>query len=788
MARLIKYFLLFSLLISSYAYSQENYVRVLIPFQQGLTTAVLHESGADVEHIMKSTEGYVLEMSDEELNYFIDKNIQFDILVPDLSQWYRDQNSNASRSPSEYLWNRCISPELPDVPQGFQTGSMGGYLTYEEFLNQLNALHDTYPQIFSAPFAISDTLLTEEGRPVFAMYVGDNPEQDENEPELLITSLHHAREPMSLMQLMYFLWYLGEQYGSNEEVTAILNSVRLCVVPCVNPDGYIYNQQTNPNGGGLWRKNRRRIGGVPVGVDLNRNYGSNWAYDNTGSSPNPQSQTYRGESAFSEPETRLIKQLCEEHNFLLALNYHSFSNVLIYPYSYDASAVNPQLETFIHMAHEMTLDNCYFTGTTPETINYSTNGDSDDWMFDVRSILALTPEVGSPEYGFWPPSDAIVPMCSQMVSSNLNSMRMCLNYVRLSNRGPVFVHSGNAVMEASLKQTGLNPMLTKVWASSLSEGFNVNQDTLQVQLVAVGQMQNIELGASITSTNFAQGQQIKAVWHIDQGAYIQHDTITMFYGIPDTLLHDRANNFANWNASFPWVISTSEFVSPSSSFDDSPGGNYNSFAQAEIQSNEFYQLQTGDRARLSIMLKWLIEPVYDHFYVQVLPQGGFEWITLCGEFGILRTVDNQQNKPVFEGRSAGWQKITFNLDEFAGQSIRLKAEFLSDGFVEFDGVYLDDILLERLPAEPLIKKQIKGELSALVFPVPCKESFTLKIAEEQIAMPAMLEIYDVLGRIVSEQRVKSGTQIYLAPENSGLYFLQIKNQKGRFQAGRIVVE
>jgi hypothetical protein len=780
--------LLSSILISGLLGAQEQYFRVLIPFQDGLSLALLHESGTDAEHIVKSPKGYILEVSDSELSFFVNQNLEIDTLVSDLSQWYRDQNDQSSHEASVYLWNRCNAKLLPEAPAGFETGSMGGYLTYEEMLEQMDNLHQTYPLIFSAPFAINDTLLTEEGRPVYAMYVGDNPSMDEGEPELLITSLHHSREPMSLMQLMFFLWYLGEQYGTNEEVTAILNNVRLCVVPCVNPDGYVYNQETNPNGGGLWRKNRRRINGVPVGVDLNRNYGSNWAYDNTGSSPNPQSQTYRGTSAFSEPETQLMKQLCEEHNFLIALNYHSFSNVLIYPFSYDANAVNPELETFINLGHEMTLDNCYFTGTTPETINYSTNGDSDDWMFDVQSILALTPEVGSPDYGFWPPADAIIPMCSQMLSSNLNAMRMCINYVSLSNRGPEFIHANNAVMKASVKQGGLNPETTKIWATSLTPGFTIAQDTIQVQLENVGQTQEIELSASIISSELVYRQEIKAVWHIDQGAYIQHDTITMYFGQPDTLLFDIASNFNKWNAAFPWETTGAQFTSPSTSFTDSPGGNYDSFTFAELVTNDNFSLTTGDRARLSIMLNWLIEPVYDRFTVSVLPQGGGEWVNLCGDLGVLRNVDNQTNQPVFEGRSAGWRKTTFNLDEFAGQSIRLRIEFQSDDFVEFDGVYVDDILIERLPLEPVTTREITETLLPRVFPVPCKEQFTMQFPEEALFHSSTLEMYDVLGRIEHQEAIHSHLQTFAAPQSKGVYFLRIRDKNGFRHAGRIVVD
>ena len=71
------------------------------------------------------------------------------------------------------------------------------------------------------------------------------------------------------------MWYLLENYATNADIKATVDNTELFFVPCVNPDGYVYNQTTNPNGGGMWRKNRRN-NGTSFGVDINRNYGYNW--------------------------------------------------------------------------------------------------------------------------------------------------------------------------------------------------------------------------------------------------------------------------------------------------------------------------------------------------------------------------------------------------------------------------------------------------------------------------------------------------------------------------------
>ncbi len=116
-----------------------------------------------------------------------------------------------------------------------------------------------------------------------------------------------------------------EGYATNPDYQYYVNNYELYFVPMVNPDGHVYvenNNYGNPNN--WWRKNRRDNGNGIYGVDLNRNYSYKWGYDNIGSSGNPSSQTYRGPSPFSEPETTAIRNLMVATPFKFALDYHSY--------------------------------------------------------------------------------------------------------------------------------------------------------------------------------------------------------------------------------------------------------------------------------------------------------------------------------------------------------------------------------------------------------------------------------------------------------------------------------
>ena len=142
---------------------------------------------------------------------------------------------------------------------------------------------------------------------------------DDGEEKVLYTAIHHAREPMSMSQTIFFMWYLLENYGTDPEVTYLVDNTQMFFVPCINPDGYIHNEVQDPNGGGMHRKNKNpSVGSTNPGVDLNRNYSYGW--NTTGVSPNENNDTYPGTSAFSEPETQAIQWLVEYHNIRSALS------------------------------------------------------------------------------------------------------------------------------------------------------------------------------------------------------------------------------------------------------------------------------------------------------------------------------------------------------------------------------------------------------------------------------------------------------------------------------------
>ena len=128
---------------------------------------------------------------------------------------------------------------------------MGGYYTFSEIEEHLNNIANEYSDLVQLNI-IGNTL---QGRNIYSVKISDNASIDENEPEVLYTGLHHSREPMSYMNLFYYMYWLLENYNIDPLANHIVNNRELWFIPAINPDGLVYNQSIAPNGGGMQRKN-----------------------------------------------------------------------------------------------------------------------------------------------------------------------------------------------------------------------------------------------------------------------------------------------------------------------------------------------------------------------------------------------------------------------------------------------------------------------------------------------------------------------------------------------------
>ena len=268
-------------------------------------------------------------------------------------------------------------------------GLNGAYHSYKELETDLLALQQKFPAIAKV-FVLGQSL---EKRNIYALKISDNVEREEAQAQVLILGCHHAREWISVE--VPFLWgkYLAENYATNPEIKSLVDRSEIWIVPLVNPDGLEYTIHAYR----YWRKNRRDNGRGQFGVDLNRNYEFKWGLDEIGSSGDPASGVYRGAAPFSEPETRAVRDLFLKKDFRALVSYHSFAQVVLYPWSYTDLPSDRDAElrdTAVEMSNRIKEVNgrFYKPGQSGKDL-YLSNGDTTDWVFGLSGIPAYTIEL-----------------------------------------------------------------------------------------------------------------------------------------------------------------------------------------------------------------------------------------------------------------------------------------------------------------------------------------------------------------------------------------------------------
>ncbi len=289
-------------------------------------------------------------------------------------------------------------------------GLLGDFHSYDEMVQELHDIQGDHAEIALLQVIGSSI----EERNIYAMKVSDNVVMDEDEPEVLVVGLHHAREPVTLEICLDLINTLTDNYGSNPHIKSLVDEREVWVVPLVNPDGYEYAQNIDP----YWRKNRRDNGDGSYGVDNNRNYGYAWGWDDHGSDYDPRSPTYRGTAPFSEPENRAIRDLTTTHDFCMTLSHHSFGNEILYPWGYIYGPTNDQ-EALEGVGNALSSFHHYEDGRTSH-ITGKANGEFADWQYGdttwKSSNLAFTIETGNE---FYPPIEEIPRLIEEGRDHNL---------------------------------------------------------------------------------------------------------------------------------------------------------------------------------------------------------------------------------------------------------------------------------------------------------------------------------------------------------------------------------
>jgi len=514
----------------------------------------------------------------------------------------------------------------------FGYGSMGGYYTLSEVYDQLDNMHTKYPNLITAKEQIGTTV---EGRPIYIVKISDNPGSDESEPEVFYNALTHAREPMGMEVTIYFMYYLLENYNTDSTAKYLVDNREMYFLPVVNPDGYYYNQTTNPSGGGNWRKNRKNNGNGTYGVDLNRNFGPQayWNYNNSGSSTTTSASDYRGTAPFSEPETQAIRDFLSSHQIKTAFNYHTYGGDMPYPYTASQSQTSDG-NIFEEWAIDMVSGNNYVTGLTIQNLTYAIRGDVLDYMYDGDvianngNIFSFLPEVGA-DSSFWPIQSRIDVVVSENLFPNKYIAFVAGGYTDISSysTNQEYMDPGETVlMSIVAKNKGRGNMDSVVATLTTTSSYvTINDGSETISALDSQTSQTVNDSFSFTVSETAPlGTQMDFTLTIKSGdSTLSTKSITYYVATPEIIFSDSCDNLSNWTTSsvtsIVWQTTTSAYHSSSSSCTDSILGDYDHPLNSSLTTTNNISLSGYTNPKLSFWTKYDLYSYFDIAEIQISP-------------------------------------------------------------------------------------------------------------------------------------------------------------------------
>lgn len=688
------------LLIAQLTYSQSlisKRIKINNPTKDQLLK--VKEAGVDLScGAIFDNNNLILEVGENDLNALTQKGITYTVLVDDLIAHYKKKNelelprakaelqakkiqsrsskslSTKSESVDNYIQYEGCSEVNWAVPSNFNLGSMGGCLTYSEVLAELDEMRALYPNLISVKTDASPGTLTHgnsytnggvydtwAGQPIYYVRISDNPDIDEtNEPESLYSGMTHSREVSSMMNLIYYMWYVLENYSTDPGIKNLVDNHEMYFIPVANPDGLMWNEQIAPSGGGMQRKNLGPYNtgnNAQRGVDLNRNYDYFWGPNPIygGSSGTQSNDTYRGPSAFSEPETQIDRNFSATRQFKTALNHHATSNLIPHAYNgYPAAPASGREAEYHKFCHDLTRFNRYIYGEAPDILTVA-NGDMSDWMLggvaDVNSstgsrayanyasegILALAPENGSwitadGEGGFWPNATKIVEIAQR-------AMRM--NFVNA-------YHSGKFAQFHDL-----NPSDITATSGNLEFGLEYLGQTLgdiTLNVTPVSGIQSITPPATQTSWSKLEQRTVTAAYTLNPGiqpndeiefqvtlsnddGYVMYRANILKIYNPSVLFTDNpdTDNLTNWTASGGTWGTTTDSYSGTTAITDLPSGAYGNNQSKTLTLNSSIDLSSSSAGIIQFFAKWDLERNFDYVQIEGSTDGS-TWLPLCGKY------------------------------------------------------------------------------------------------------------------------------------------------------------
>lgn len=703
---IIAFFLL--LAISLPGMTQQKYSKVKITAPQDKQERAALLGMLEIDHFDMLDGAIIAEIDEQKLSLLQRATFRYEILVPDVAAHVNELNRQYfTATPSAKAAMEQPGGTVSSIiatPSAFQVqGTLGGFYSFAQMNTAMNNLVAAYPSL-AQKISLG---LSSQGRDIWCIKISDNVTTDETtEPEVLYIGLQHAREAIGGSSMIFFMQYLCENYATDSRIQALVNNREIFIIPCMNPDGWEYNRTTDPNGGGGWRKNRRNNGDGSFGVDLNRNWGIDWANCSGANascgSGSTSSDVYWGTAAFSEPETQAVRNFVITHHIVSCIDQHAFGPYYSLPFGRPSlhpgvdSLTTMDQDYYNHIPALMGKYNGMRAGNSIQSVGYEVAGGVKDWMLKGEigtgtkdKVWGLTGEGGAGggtggSYGsFWPPASQIINLCKGITYQNLQMLFAAGSYADITDQSDIAVSTSSGSFNFRIKRTGIEDNPVTVTLIPLENISSVGSAVTINSLPNYFEIYNGSI-SYVLPAGIQAGYRIKYTWRVQTGGQTYYDTIVKFYN-PIQLFYDDmegASVTTNWIVSSGWNYTNTMSYAGSKSLTESPAGLYGQNRNDIIRYNGTFNLSDATAAWLTFRVRHRAENFRDKLEVQVSTDGSI-WSAIAGSTTVQEpgTLDGStiNGNPALTGIREDWIPEVFNLSGYLGQpALQLRFVFTSD--------------------------------------------------------------------------------------------------------------
>jgi hypothetical protein len=666
----------------------------------------------------------------------------------------------------------------------------GEYHSYAELTADLAAWATAYPTITE----VVSIGQSHEGREIWAIKITDSPDIEEPEPEIQWIGCHHGDETISVEVPYYMAEYLLENYGSDQQVTWLVDNREIWIIPMLNPDGHTAGSRYNA-----------------LGIDLNRNY-----LCPCGCNPG---------TAFSGVESSALRNFNVGMNPVTSLTFHSGAVYVNYlwDYTYDPTPDEPMI---------ITLSNGYASYCGYPVTNgadwYIVHGSCQDWCYETRGEIDWTIELSNTK-------DPPAPQIDPIFAENLGAMLYLARHSGHGIRGTVtdsetgeplaatisipeigkdvhtdpdvgdyhrMVESGTYTVVASVDgyapvtaynitanldtfvvvdfemepppagtiagyvyDDGVNPLGAYVEVTDIG-GHSTTADSSTGYYV----LENVPAGSrdlSVSKDGYMTATREGVL--VSQGG-ISTESFTL---ASPAFYDDLESGLSAWTGS--WALTSAASHSPTSSATDSPSGDYANNAYSVLALSEPIDLSAAESGVLAFWHRYATEPTYDYCYVHVSSDGGSNWAQVAS----------------FDGTQLSWTEVEIDIGDYVGTdafSVRFVLD--SDGWVTADGWYVDDVrVFGDAPSVDVPGGSVAPDrLVVANYPNPFNPRTRIRY-DVPATGTVELSVYDVSGRLVrtlvAGEKREAGThhESWDGTDDrgdrvaAGVYFARVRNAR-----------